>query len=240
LYGEGDFTKTLEISTRCGQDSDCNPASAGGILGTVLGYDQIPDYWKEPLYPVEDTDFSYTTMSLNDVYSIGTRHAIENLKRNGAEITDDMITIPFEEIEAVRLEVGFEGHFPKDRILIRRGNRVMIPELAILDENNKDIDFDFEGIGFVLNGAAEKESPAIEEDHIFKIEMYIDGKLAEKIDMPTDYRIRKMEVAWKYQLPEGKHQIKIKVLNAEKGYRIRIDDLVIYGSEEVKKAWKTN
>ena len=28
LYGAGDFGKTMEISTRCGQDSDCNPSSA--------------------------------------------------------------------------------------------------------------------------------------------------------------------------------------------------------------------
>src|SRR5690606_38336059 len=38
LYGGGDFGKTLEISTRAGQDSDCNPASAAGILGTIMGY----------------------------------------------------------------------------------------------------------------------------------------------------------------------------------------------------------
>jgi hypothetical protein len=24
LYGKGDFTKTIEITTRCGQDADCN------------------------------------------------------------------------------------------------------------------------------------------------------------------------------------------------------------------------
>ena len=35
LYGDGDFGKTMTISTRCGQDSDCNPASALGILGVV-------------------------------------------------------------------------------------------------------------------------------------------------------------------------------------------------------------
>ena len=28
LYGEDDFDKTLDISTRAGQDSDCNPATA--------------------------------------------------------------------------------------------------------------------------------------------------------------------------------------------------------------------
>ncbi|MCO7111845.1 ADP-ribosylglycohydrolase family protein [Bacteroides uniformis] len=46
LYGEGDFTKTIDISTRAGQDSDCNPASAAGILGTMIGYSNIPEYWK--------------------------------------------------------------------------------------------------------------------------------------------------------------------------------------------------
>ena len=37
LYGKGDFAKTLEVSTRSGQDSDCNPSSAAGILGVMLG-----------------------------------------------------------------------------------------------------------------------------------------------------------------------------------------------------------
>ena len=46
LYGDGDFAKTLEISTRAGQDSDCNPSSAAGILGVMLGYDRIPEKWK--------------------------------------------------------------------------------------------------------------------------------------------------------------------------------------------------
>jgi len=40
LYGKGDFAKTLEVATRAGQDSDCNPSSAAGILGVILG-DQI-------------------------------------------------------------------------------------------------------------------------------------------------------------------------------------------------------
>ena len=59
-----DFTKTLEITTRCGQDADCNPSTAGGILGAILGYDKIPAYWKMGLKEAEDIDFKYTTMSL--------------------------------------------------------------------------------------------------------------------------------------------------------------------------------
>ena len=57
LYGKGDFSRTIDIATRCGQDSDCNPATAGGILGTIIGYDAIPEFWKENVYEVEDRDF---------------------------------------------------------------------------------------------------------------------------------------------------------------------------------------
>ena len=40
LYGDGDFTRTFEIATRCGDDADCNPATAGGILAAITGYEK--------------------------------------------------------------------------------------------------------------------------------------------------------------------------------------------------------
>jgi hypothetical protein len=49
LYGGGDFYRTLDISTRCGQDSDCNPSNAAGILGCALGATFIPMKWKQPM-----------------------------------------------------------------------------------------------------------------------------------------------------------------------------------------------
>ncbi|MDP4278502.1 MAG: ADP-ribosylglycohydrolase family protein, partial [Bacteroidota bacterium] len=38
LYGNGDFSKSIEITTRCGQDSDSNPSTVGGVLGVMNGY----------------------------------------------------------------------------------------------------------------------------------------------------------------------------------------------------------
>ena len=81
LYGEGDFGKTLSIATRAGDDSDCNPASAGGILGTMLGYKNIPAYWKQGLAEVEPIDFKYTTISLNDVYELSYKHALGMIRK---------------------------------------------------------------------------------------------------------------------------------------------------------------
>jgi len=37
LWGEGDVFRTMDISTRGGYDSDCNPSSALGVLGVQLG-----------------------------------------------------------------------------------------------------------------------------------------------------------------------------------------------------------
>jgi hypothetical protein len=87
LYGHGVYGRTLEIAARCGQDSDCNPASAGGILGTLLGYDKIPDYWKGPLRAIEDRPFPYTSMSLEKVYETSLAQALETVRTNGAACT---------------------------------------------------------------------------------------------------------------------------------------------------------
>ena len=45
LYGEKDFGKTVITAMHCGWDSDCNAATAGGILGTMLGASRIPPRW---------------------------------------------------------------------------------------------------------------------------------------------------------------------------------------------------
>lgn len=41
LWGEGDLEKTMRISTAGGFDSDCNPSSACGVLGVMLGAKRI-------------------------------------------------------------------------------------------------------------------------------------------------------------------------------------------------------
>jgi hypothetical protein len=44
LYGKGDLAETCKISMRCGNDSDCNPSSAVGILATSLGTAALKEY----------------------------------------------------------------------------------------------------------------------------------------------------------------------------------------------------
>ncbi len=49
LWGEGDFERTIQIGTMCGWDSDCNPSTAGGIVGCMIGASRIPPRWRDPI-----------------------------------------------------------------------------------------------------------------------------------------------------------------------------------------------
>ena len=229
LYGHGDYAKTLEIATRCGQDSDCNPASAGGILGTILGYSKIPQFWKKAVYPVEDMDFKYTTMSLNDVYRIGMKHALEEVERNNGKISGDSIMIAFQQIHPVALEMGFEGLYPVSRKNVS----------GVLNIKNPLLKIQFTGNGFVLTGGIEK---TVNNGKNFspELKMEIDGLNTETFRMPTEFRKRRQEIAWKYQLPEGKHTVTIQLLHPGPGYRINPGDLIVYSSKKPQSIWKTD
>jgi hypothetical protein len=222
LYGQGDYGATIDISTRCGYDSDCNPANAAGILGTMLGYDQIPDFWKQGIDRVEDLNFSYTDMSLNKVYETGYRHAVEMIKQQGGNEEGDVLVIPFQSPQTVPLEVAFEGLFPVERKRLS----------AQLSANNPEISFDMEGCGFVVTGEAVKAANL--SDIVLEIDVIVDGKLLETVEMPTLWRIRRLDVVWHYDLPEGMHTVTLKAKNIPEGYRIQTDDVLLYSTVEPK------
>lgn len=85
LYGQGDFFKTMDIATRAGQDSDCNPATACGIIGTMKGYSQIPEPWLSSLKKAEDKPFSFTAYALHDIYEVNMKLALANIEKKMAE-----------------------------------------------------------------------------------------------------------------------------------------------------------
>ena len=48
LYGEGDFKQTVQIAVLAGWDCDCNPATAGGLLGILHGFSGLPADLTDP------------------------------------------------------------------------------------------------------------------------------------------------------------------------------------------------
>jgi len=213
LYGNGDYTKTAEIATRTGQDSDCNPATALGILGTMIGYSKIPNFWMDPLVKAEDKKFSFSEYALNDVYQIGFKHALLNLEKNGAKINGDQITLPTIQYKKAEFEENFKGHFPKERVKIEK-------------TFNDEITFEFDGIGFVLRGHAIDSNPNSVKD--LTAELYIDGKKMETAKLPSRYNKSRADLFWRYQLPKGKHTVNIKIIDRSDDQQLHAVDVLVY------------
>ena len=49
LYGAGDFSRTIEIATMCGWDTDCNAGNVGTIAGVLGGIEAIPEHYRRPI-----------------------------------------------------------------------------------------------------------------------------------------------------------------------------------------------
>lgn len=220
LYGNGDFGATVDISTRCGYDSDCNPANAAGILGAMLGYSQIPDYWKQGIEKVEDISFPFTELSLNKVYQVGYSHASRMILRNGGQEDGEQFLVKYQKPVTRSLEVGFEGIYPVYRENFRKN----------LSIGNPEVKFDMKGCGFVIRGRAVREGNM--PDAVLEADIYVGDQILESVKLPTQSRIRRHDVAWNYDLPEGQHTITVKVRNVPEGYRIETTDVLVYSGKK--------
>jgi len=87
LYGEGDIDKTIIISTRCGQDSDCNPSSAAGILFTAIGYENTPERFTSALDP--KGKFSHTPYNFDSLVAVCEKLVRQSVVRAGGRIERD-------------------------------------------------------------------------------------------------------------------------------------------------------
>lgn len=200
LYGGGDFGRTLEISTRCGQDSDCNPASAGGILGTMLGYSNIPRKWIAPLRSAEDIKFAYTSSSLTDAYRMSYGHAVEMIDRGGGTVSGGKVIIKCQDPVAVRYEQAFDGM----HALSRKWEGHNLNEGPYVSVTAGD--------AVIFTGAVEGNTDN-DNPYVAEVEVDIDGTVAETVKMPAATRYRKNDIYWNYALDGRRHDISLRLLN---------------------------
>lgn len=214
LYGEGDFGRTLDISTRCGQDSDCNPASAGGILGCMLGYSHIPEEWTKNLAAVEERDFAYTTMSLSDACRYSMEAADKLILANGGRDLGDTYCIHGQKPVPVRFEQSFEGLKPVE---VRGGQ----PVADTCEEA-------FRGRGIVVSGYL-ADAPS---DYVAEVVVEVDGVVRETMRCPADFHERTTELCWMYDLDEGDHILCLRWANPMEGVTLQSTRVIVYGSAE--------
>ena len=212
LYGEGDFERTIDISTRAGQDSDCNPASSGGIIATMLGYNQLPEKYRTVLMEVADRPFN-NTVSFNKGCELSYGQALRFIEREGGKVNQDVIEINYQEPKAAPLEISFEGLKLDKRISIENWV-AKFPEIK------------FHGIGAVIKGAVQGEN--VPEDYVAQLEVYFNDKLVETCELPLKYNHRKHELFFNYEQPEGDYTLTCKWLNPVKSADIWVREVVTY------------
>jgi hypothetical protein len=107
LYGQGDFTESMRIAMRGGQDSDCNPSSVAAILGTYMGLSAIPNTYKSALN-TNGLTFAGSTYTFNDSIEASMDLAAELLVMSGGSISGEganaIWTIPIKDAPAPLLE----------------------------------------------------------------------------------------------------------------------------------------
>ena len=111
LYGERDIDKTTVLSTRCGQDSDCNPSSAAGVLCTTIGFAKLPDRFTSALDP--KGVFSHTAYNFPRLIAVSEALVRQFVEREGGRIEKDadgheVLVIPVAAPKPSKLEQCWE------------------------------------------------------------------------------------------------------------------------------------
>ena len=111
LYGKRDPDATIVISARCGQDSDCNPSNAGGILFTTMGRKQLPPRFVSALQP--GNVFSHTAYSFDGLLDVCEKLVRQAVKRQGGRIErqadgTEVLVIPIVPPKPGKLETCWE------------------------------------------------------------------------------------------------------------------------------------
>jgi hypothetical protein len=110
LYGERRMEDTTVISMRCGQDSDCNPSNAAGVLATTVGQSRLAQRFVSEL-DVSGV-FSHTAYSFPALVEVCEKLARQSVVQYGGRIektsAGDVFVIPVRKPKPSRLEQCWE------------------------------------------------------------------------------------------------------------------------------------
>lgn len=250
LYGEGDPIKTLEISTRCGQDSDCNPSNALAVLGVINGFSGLPSEMQEGVKAIGDSTFIHTTYSFNSAITSTYNYALDFITKAGGKIKENKIIIKPEEPPAPTAEVSFPNLVFDKKISIfeksnwsfkgkwevykvSSGRDDQLHEQSMFSEKEGDeLVINFSGTGISLEGNWYRDGG--------KADVYVDGNLHRTIDTYYDFAGQQhTESIWHVlNLEPGDHTVRLFVKGEKrlesKGSRVYITSSTIFKTAQKK------
>ena len=225
LYGEGDPARTMEITVRCGEDSDCNPSNAMALLGVIKGFSGLPLEYQNAVKAMGDSVFNNTSYSFNKAVDKTVQYAQKLAVENGGEATASELKIKIQQPQPFPLEVAFpklvfdkkSGVFSKDGwemkgkwtayALINPWSKQEIKNQSMVSGTAGDeISFSFVGTGVSIAGNWFKDGG--------KADVFVDGQLKRTIDCYFNFANQQHENMNLYHitnLPDGKHTVHLVV-----------------------------
>lgn len=245
LYGEGDPMKTMEITTRGGQDSDCNPSNAMAILGVINGFSQLPETMKKAVTETQDSLFIYTDYSFRKAVDKTYQYAVNQIVAEGGSVSTDKITVKIQTPVPAPLEVSFPKMVLSEKVSIfdekrwklsgnwqtfqRRPeeNNEKSKQAKFASKKGETLEFEFEGTAISLEGNWKKDGG--------KADLYIDGQLHSSFDTYFFYNNQEqtpINVCHALNLKPGKHTLKLVVTGEKKpesmDSRIYVSDALVF------------
>jgi hypothetical protein len=250
LYGEGDPVKTMEITTRCGQDSDCNPSNALAVLGVIKGFSGLPNYMQEGVQAMGDSLFINTTYSFNTAVSATENYALELITKDGGKVSDNKIMVKIQEPVAPKNEVSFPDVVFDKRVSIfeekawtLKGNwkpyetttwpdKKIVKQSMYTEKAGDELEISFNGSGISLDGNWYKDGGLAD--------VYVDGKLHRTIDTYYDFANQQHTSSmWHIlNLQPGDHKVRLVVKGEKRaesaGTKVYITSAIIFRTEKKK------
>jgi hypothetical protein len=238
LYGDGDMAETIEISTRAGQDSDCNPSSAAGILGVILGYEKIPAEWKAGIPAIADTRFEFTQYSFNAIVASTVARALKVVAAAGGTVTDADVVVPRQTPKAPPLEQWHPG-VPGERLEFDSPAWTWTGRWRTAIQKNPwsewkakesggpgdEATVTFEGTGVAIVGTMGQQGG--------RADVWVDGRKADSIEAWIPERTHDNDYFHVTGLERRRHTVRIVVRpdadSRSTAKRIAIERAIVYG-----------
>jgi len=249
LYGDGDPAKTLEITTRCGQDSDCNPSNAMAVLGVIKGFKGLPENMKLAVKAISDSTFINTNYTFNKAVTSTYNYAVGLVKNSGGEVTSGKIKINVLQPIPPKLEVAFPNVVFDSNVSaldkkqwkmknpwsmrFRSGKNSADFHAFVSGKKGDEIEFSFEGTGVSVTGDWVKDGG--------KADVYLDGKLHRTIDTYYNFSNQQhpgVSLWHSFGLQPGKHTVSVVVTGEKRpeseNTNVYISGAIIFKTEPKK------
>lgn len=246
LYGEGDPVKTMEVSTRCGQDSDCNPSNAMAVLGVINGFSGLSPEYQEAVNSIGDSLFIHTNYSFNKAVDKTLEYAQKLAVENGGESTENELKIKIQQPQPFALEDAFpklvfdkrinvfatdgwetKGKWASYSYYNQWAKKEVKDQSKFSGTAGDKISFTFEGTGVSIAGNWVKDGGLAD--------VFVDGEFERTIDCYFNFANQEHQNMNLYHitnLPLGKHSIQLVVKGEKRpeseGTKVYITEAVVF------------